>query len=102
MKFADPHPPCLWHGPDFKSKDDVAVDLDRDAVLATLDAVRRVATSKPLLDITNDDLPLDALDATISDVLDILQKGRGFLILRGFPVDDLTQAEIEAFYWALG
>lgn len=102
MTFPAPHPSCLWRGPDFTSKDDVAVDLDPSRVQATLDDVRRVAATKSLPEITSEDLPLSGLGDAILGALEILRNGRGFLILRGFPVDDLTQPEIEAFYWALG
>jgi len=101
MTFADPHPPALWRGSDFQSKDDVAIDLDPSAVAELLPDVRRVAAEKDLVEITPNDLPLGPLTDQMTNVLDILRDGRGFLILRGFPVDDLNQAEIEAFYWAL-
>lgn len=102
MRFADPHPPALWKGPDFASKDDVAVDLDPKAVAAVLDDVRRVAAKRDLYDISADDLPLAPLAGQMAEVLAILRDGRGLVILRGFPVRELDPREIEAFYWAIG
>lgn len=102
MNFAEPQEAALWRAADFAAKDDVAVDLEPDAVAAALDEVRRAACAHDLLDIGPDSLPLKPLERQLADVNNILRDGRGFLILRGFPVDDLTQTEIEAFYWALG
>ncbi|MEQ8665218.1 MAG: TauD/TfdA family dioxygenase [Rhodospirillales bacterium] len=102
MQFADPHPPALWKGPDFRSKDDVAVDLDPAAVAAVLDDVRAVAAVRDIVDVSRDDLDMAPLSHQMAEVLDTLRHGRGLVILRGFPVAHLTQHEIETFYWALG
>ncbi len=102
VDFAQASPASLWRGSDFASKDDIAVDLTGDRVSAVLDDVKRVAARKDAVDIAPEDLPMTPLGDQLANVRDTIMNGRGIVILRGFPVAELSQREIEAFYWAVG
>ncbi len=92
-----------WRGSDFASKDDVAVDLDQDLIQAAAPEVRALAaTRRTVTDLTAQDLPLAMFAEPMAKLRTDILYGRGIAILRGFPVETFTQAEIEILYWALG
>lgn len=92
-----------WRGEDFSTKEDVTVDLNKDLVQAAIPIVQAVAaTGRTVTDLTHDDIPLDSFAESLSVLREEILHGRGMAILRGFPVDELSQDEIEIFYWALG
>src|SRR5712691_6741160 len=49
-----------------------------------------------------DDFPLPTFSRELSSVLDELERGRGFVLLRGIPVDRYTPDELKNLYWGLG
>jgi hypothetical protein len=49
-----------------------------------------------------DDFPLPTFSRDLSSVLDALEHGRGFVLLRGIPVDRYTEPELKNLYWGLG
>jgi len=74
------------------------------AEIAELDtAVAHVqATGKPLAKLRARDFPLPTLAARIKEWRQTLRDGRGFLLLRGTPVERWTHAQSRLFYWCLG
>ncbi|MDY7100846.1 MAG: TauD/TfdA family dioxygenase [Actinomycetota bacterium] len=105
MDRPDPIPhvdgPAVWRGEDIADDPTLRLDLTDDHVAelrAALDAVR----DRPLREITAEDFPLPTLgphlDATVDELLD----GRGFALLRGVPVDDLSDDERRRIYWGIG
>ncbi len=100
--FAAPNPAALWTGADFSSKDDVAVDLPADAVAAVIPAVKALAGTRSATDLSRAEEPMAALAPTLDQLRQIVLDGRGMAILRGFPVDRLSLAENECFYWLCG
>jgi hypothetical protein len=49
-----------------------------------------------------DDFPLPTFSADIAEVLEELENGRGFVLLRGLPVDRYSEDELKDLYWGLG
>jgi hypothetical protein len=49
-----------------------------------------------------DDFPLPTFSRELAAVLDELERGRGFVLLRGIPVDRYTPDELKNLYWGLG
>lgn len=49
-----------------------------------------------------DDFPLPTLSRELSIVLDELEGGLGFVLVRGIPVDRYTDGELRNLYWGLG
>ncbi len=48
------------------------------------------------------DLPLSSLDGFVEQAVGALRGGRGFVLLRGFPVSELTPTQVELAYLGLG
>ena len=69
-------------------------DLDRAA-----DAIR--AQGLELVNITRDTFPLGSLATLVEVIRNDLTGGRGFSLLRGFPVETYDIAELEKLYWGL-
>jgi hypothetical protein len=49
-----------------------------------------------------DDFPLPTFSRELSATLDELERGRGFALLRGFPVDRYSAEELKNLYWGVG
>lgn len=95
--------PTLWKGGDFASKEDVTVRLDPAGVDALIPAVRLLAEQgRPVTDLRPNELPDVPFAEQLNAVRETLISGRGMVILAGFPVGALSQAEIEIFYWIVG
>jgi len=60
------------------------------------------ATGKPLLAIAREDFPLPVLAPAIRGWLETLQTGRGFLNVRGVPVQRHSDEDAALFQWGLG
>ena len=94
--------PAAWIGPLIQQDRSWIHHLDTDA-LAEIDAAlshakragARVPYSKALF-------PLDRLAATLDGILDEIEHGRGFVLVRGIPRSRYTDEECELIYWGLG
>jgi Taurine catabolism dioxygenase TauD, TfdA family len=53
-------------------------------------------------DMALDGLTLPTLAQTVADWIDEIEDGRGFVLIRGLPVEDYTAAEARMAYWLLG
>ena len=49
-----------------------------------------------------DDFPLPSFSRDLEAVRDELENGRGFVLVRGFPVERYTEDELKTLYWGLG
>jgi hypothetical protein len=96
--------PSSWRGPDLENSDDWLVALTGahvDELVAAADTAR--ATGRALPELTRDDLALPTLGPVLEHVLhEHLLDGRGFVLLRGLPVAELTPAQVELAFWAVG
>ena len=52
--------------------------------------------------LTPDDFPLSSFLNCLNDYKNELEYGRGFLLLRGLPVENYTSKEIEILYYGIG
>ncbi|MDH4365938.1 MAG: TauD/TfdA family dioxygenase [Acidimicrobiia bacterium] len=76
------------------------ITLDDAARAELADALARVtAAGLPLSRIDRRAFALPGLAATLATVRDELRTGRGFVLLRGFPVDGYDFEAIEKLYW---
>ncbi len=67
---------------------------------AALDGLKQRGLAWPHF--VRDDFPLPTFSRDLSSVLDALEHGRGFVLLRGIPVDRYTEHELKNLYWGLG
>jgi hypothetical protein len=92
-----------WKGSELARTDDWIYALSRretgeiEHLVATL---RR--QGKPRENITRDDVQLDALAPAVKAWRDALSQGRGFVLIRGLPVDQLSADDALLAYWAIG
>jgi hypothetical protein len=93
----------LWRGTDLRDPSSFAVDLDPD-FLGDLEASARrlAAKGRDAVGVDVVDLPLGPLAPVVEEVRAELMEGRGLVLLRGFPVDRLSQHEIEILFWRVG
>jgi hypothetical protein len=94
---------AAWRGPELAASDDwihVFSDAEVVELEAALDHVKR--NNIPLHDITREDFPLPTLAATLGEILDELEYGRGMAVLRGIPVARLGNADTTIIYWGIG
>lgn len=95
--------PSVWHRADLDDDARWSIDLDegqrRD--LAGIGRAAHADGHTPAT-LTLDDVTLPSLAPTITRVVQDLSNGRGFVRLRGFPIDLLDSEEAELAYVALG
>ena len=95
--------PAVWTGAAMAARRDwvhiltpaEVADLDRAVVFAR-------AREKPLDALTREDFPLTTLARAVERWLDELERGAGFLLVRGVPVERYGERDATLAYWGLG
>jgi len=95
--------PKAWRGAELAS-DPTWIVAWSAAELAEIDHALGVAraSGRPLADVDRAHFPLAALASRLSQVLDEIYSGRGFVLLRGLPVDRYADDEVGLILWGLG
>ena len=95
--------PAVWYGGDLQPRTDWIRHFSTGE-LADLDAAVRAfkASGTPLADISPARFALPVLGPVLGEILRELLEGRGFTMLRGFPVDRYTREEQAIAYLGLG
>jgi hypothetical protein len=110
--FARPHEripdapidtPAAWKGADMRGRSDWIVELTP----AEVEELRQgqqfaAAGGRTLAEMTAADFPLPTLGARIAGWRDEIRHGRGFVLIRGVPVQEWSEHESETFFWCLG
>lgn len=96
--------PSAWKASDFPDGvDDVAFDFGERHRDALREVVRRAAKAGVgLQQLTPAHTRLDAIADDLADIRRELVEGRGLVILRGWPVEEMTPEELGMAYWAIG
>ncbi|MBO4165106.1 TauD/TfdA family dioxygenase [Micromonospora antibiotica] len=95
--------PAAWRGPEIVDSPDWKIELTEPHVaelMAALAAVDRPGVG--LRDVTKENFVLPTLAPVLSGVVDELVDGRGFVLVRGVPVERLTERQAELMYWGIG
>ena len=95
--------PAVWHGREMAQRTDWLVTLADD----NIDELEAAATGlladgRSLETIGVDDVSLPELDRLLADVASDVLTGRGFVLLRGLPVDRWDLDTTAAAYWIIG
>jgi hypothetical protein len=95
--------PGVWYGRDLQQRTDWLRHFSA-AELAELDAAVRAfkASGKPLAEISPASFALPALADTLAEILSEMLEGRGFAMLRGFPVDRYAREDQAIAYMGIG
>lgn len=84
-------------------KDALCFDLGARHIAALKDDLRRVeARGLAVEAIAQADFPLASVAPEIARLKDEMVRGRGLVIIRGFPFDDFTIEEVAKVYWGVG
>ena len=95
--------PAAWFGRDLQNSDEWIETLSAAEIDELLGAVERVtAAGTTMLDMSTDDVPLPTLGPRMRALANELDQGRGFWLLRGLPIDQLTERQAAFAYWTLG
>ena len=95
--------PAAWYGRELQDQDEWLELLSPGDVEELLNAVRHVNDlSISMLEMKKDDFPLPTLAQRLRTLAHELNRGRGFFLLRGLPVDKLTEREAAFAYWGMG
>lgn len=95
--------PAAWYGRDLQDRDDWIETLSPAEVDELLVAVRRVDEANiSMLAMTRSDVPLPTLGPRLQAMANELDRGRGFWLLRGFPLEEVDERTAAFAYWILG
>ncbi len=93
--------PAAWRGGDLAQRNDWIHPLTADEVAGLEDWASRLH-GRPFDAIRRDDAPAGALAPALAGWRAALAHGRGFVLIRGLPVDRLSADDAARVYWALG
>ncbi len=97
------HGPQAWTGATMRASTDWTHVLDAAAVAELVAAVRTARAAGVTLDtMSRADFELPTFAPTIAAWADELASGRGFLLVRGLPVDLLDAVHVELLFFGLG
>lgn len=95
--------PAAWMGKDLADPAIWTYTLS-DAELAELDAALAAVRARGLgiADIQRADFPLTNLGDTLDELRAEVLRGRGFVLVRGLPMDRLSLEDAATLYWGVG
>lgn len=98
------HGPAVWRAADVRADRTWEIELDDAARTAIAEAAHAALAARvPLTSLTREQFPLPApVEDEAARWSSMLQDGRGFVLLRGFPVDLLDERAIELAWYGLG
>ena len=95
--------PAAWEPRDVVNVADWAYVLNDHEVQELIDAARKLFHNKvSLVSIRKEDFPLETLAPVLADMRRELLDGRGMVMIRRFPVTELSRSEQVAAYLGLG
>jgi hypothetical protein len=95
--------PAAWRGPDIATSEEWKIELDDAARREVLQALAHLKSlERPLRDVSAEDFPLPTLAPVLQGVVDELLDGRGFILIRGVPIEGLSEPDTELLYWGIG
>ena len=95
--------PAVWTATDVADPTQWTIELtgcEREELAGVARSARAAGRTAATLDPV--EVPLPSMAETLGRIVQHLADGRGFVLLRGFPVDLLDAAEVELAYFALG
>lgn len=94
--------PGAWIGPQLQRDASWIHNLDAGDVAEIDAALARAKCAGARIPFAPDAFPLSRLAAKLDAVLEEIEGGRGFALLRGLPRHRYTDADCELLYWGLG
>lgn len=95
--------PGLWRGEDLQARTDWIFRFPDDLLHEVESALRGVqARNLAAPDFRKEDFPLPKFSAVLAHMLEELENGRGFFLMRGFPIERFSTAEAQSIFWGIG
>ncbi|HEX2827535.1 MAG TPA: TauD/TfdA family dioxygenase [Burkholderiales bacterium] len=95
--------PAVWYGPEMAARADWVMRFSPEDIAELDAAVARFARSgAALADISPASFELESLAPRLSALLRELLEGRGFVLMRGLPVDRYTREQTAIAYMGIG
>jgi len=95
--------PAAWYGRDLQANDQWIETLSQDEIAEILAALASVeAAGTAMLAMTKADFPLPTVGPRLVELAKVLDAGRGFWLMRGLPIDELTERQAAFIYWGMG
>lgn len=95
--------PSVWYGPEMAQKDNWIYRLSENEIAEIDHAIHKVRRRNlPMKDIRKEDFFLPKLGPELLSIRNEIIEGRGFIVIRGFPVEDYTLEDAATSYWGIG
>ena len=95
--------PTVWSGADYATNNEWIYHFSDGAITDIDQAIVRVREKQLQLgDITAEDFDLPALTSNLERMSEILGTGRGFVMLKGLPIEKYSDEEFEIILYGIG
>ena len=95
--------PQAWRGADLRRSGDWQEALEPGHIQELKTAVQHAqALGKPMGRLTQQDFPLPTLSRRIDAWRREIRRGRGFVLVRGLPVQEWNESQSQLCYWGIG
>lgn len=94
--------PAAWIGPQIQHDPSWIHQLDAASIAEIDAALAHVKRSGARIPFAAEAFPLPRFAAVLDRLLDEIENGRGFVLIRGIPRERYSDAECELIYWGLG
>lgn len=93
-----------WRGAEMRERPQEWIVELSAAEIAEIEEAQRFAAAgaRAMGEMTRTDFPLPTLAPRIAEWADLVHRGRGFILVRGVPVERWTEQQAETFFWCLG
>ena len=94
---------AAWKGPELVDSSDWIYTLTTEDNAELNEALQHVKSKGlELTNVSNEDFPLYSLGEKLTNILNELENGRGFKLIRGLPVEKLSEEDATIIYWGIG
>lgn len=94
--------PGVWRGSELQKSQEWIFHFPLEGIAEIENAMRRVQAMKLAPpNFGREDFPLPTFSTELNNVLEELEHGRGFLLMRGLPTECYSEAEAEIIFWGL-
>ena len=95
--------PDAWRADDMRGRDDWVHELSTSEIAEIEAAVEAADTGdRPVAGIGPEDFPLPDLGAALDAIREELLRGRGFVLIRGLPIERLSVRRRAIAFWGIG
>lgn len=95
--------PGVWYGPELKKSGEWVYALSEGERADVIDGMRHArGRHDDIAAMTKANFPMRSFGARLEEMRREVLHGRGFVLLRNFPVEDFSFEEIATMYWGFG